>query len=183
VTFESEGAELQDWFYAPDSPPPWPTVIMAHRFSATKPMVNPWMQARGYPDAISFATGLDDVDPSRIVVWGDSRSGGVALVVAAVDDRIAALVAQAPSTGREFPAEDPGGSLCETMKETVCSGAIEPAADEIDGPMPVVSDDQRARPSALKPETAFRWFNGYGTRDGNGWKKEITRARPTTPVE
>ena len=33
---------------------------------------DPWMQARGYRDAISFATTLDDIDPSRVAAWGDS---------------------------------------------------------------------------------------------------------------
>lgn len=217
VTFESEGAELSGWFYSPDSPTPWPIVVMAHGFSATKGMVadryaevfesagfavllydhrgfgasggeprqqiNPWIQVRGYLDAISFATTLEGVDPSRIAVWGDSLSGGVALVVAAIDDRVAALVVQVPSFGRDFPSEDPDGTLCDAIEETVRTGSVEPTADEIVGPMPVVSDDQQARPSALKPDTAFRWFTGYGTRAEGGWENEITRARPTTPVE
>lgn len=217
VTFESEEVELSGWYYVPDSQPPWPIVVMAHGFSATKQMVadkyaevfqaagftvllydhrgfgasggvprqqiNPWVQARGYLDAISFGTTFEGVDPNRIAVWGDSLSGGVGLVVAAIDDRVAALVVQVPSIGQEFPSEDPEGGLSDAIQETVRSGSVEPTADEILGPMPVVSDDQETRPSALKPETAFRWFNGYGTREGSDWMNEITRARPTTPVE
>lgn len=102
VTFESEAADLSGWFYSPDSSPPWPLVVMAHGFSATKEMVtdryaetfcetgvavllydhrgfgesggeprqqiNPSVQARGYRDAVSFATTLDDVDSTRIAV-------------------------------------------------------------------------------------------------------------------
>ncbi|WP_436933546.1 alpha/beta hydrolase [Halovenus marina] len=217
VRFDSEGAELSGWYYTPDSPPPWPLVVMAHGFSATKQMVadryaeafqsagfavllydhrgfgasggeprqqiNPWMQARGYLDAISFATTIEDVDPGRIALWGDSLSGGVGLVVTAADDRVAALVVQVPSIGTAFPPDDPNGEIAEGMAETIRTGSIEPSADEIRGPMPVVSDDQQTHPSALKPVTAFRWFTGYGTRNESGWKNEITRARPTTPVE
>src|SRR5688572_12267028 len=59
--------------------------------------INPWIQARGYLDALAFARTLPDMDPVRIAVWGDSLSAGVALVVAAIDPRIAALVVQVPA--------------------------------------------------------------------------------------
>ncbi len=39
VTFRSEGADMSGWFYSPDSSPPWPLIVMAHGFSATKEMV------------------------------------------------------------------------------------------------------------------------------------------------
>jgi len=215
VTFESEGAEMSGWFYSPEAPPPWPLVVMAHGFSATKQMVanryaevfteaglavllydhrgfgasggeprqqiNPWVQARGYRDAITFATTLESVDPARVAVWGDSYSGGVALVVAALDTRVEALVVQVPALGGEVPPDDPDGTRRESVKEMVRTGSVEPAADEIHGPMPVVWDDQEQRPSALKPETAFRWFNGYGTRSETNWKNEVTIVRPENP--
>ncbi|RLM89460.1 alpha/beta hydrolase [Haloarcula sp. Atlit-7R] len=215
VTFESAGAELSGWFYSPDSSPPWPVVVMAHGFSATKQMVadryaevftetgvavllydhrgfgesggeprqqvNPWVQARGYRDAIAFATTLKNVDPARIAVWGDSYSSGAALVVAALDTRVAALVIQVPALGDEVPSDDPDGSARESMKQMVRTGSVEPVADEIRGPMPVVWDDQDRRPSALKPETAFRWFNGYGTRPDTNWTNEVTIVRPKSP--
>lgn len=73
--------------------------------------INPWVQTRGYRDAISFATTLTEVDPTRIGVWGDSFSSGAALVVAALDDRIAALVVQVPALGEELPPDGPKGSL------------------------------------------------------------------------
>lgn len=217
VTFESDGAELSGWFYSPDTPPPWPLIVMAHGFSATKQMVadkyaesfteaglavllydhrgfgasggeprqqvNPWLQARGYRDAISFAASLDDVDPSRIALWGDSISSGAVLVVAGLDDRVAALVVQVPALGEDVPPDDPDGSLCESMKQMIRSDAVEPAEDEIVGPMPVVWDDQDRRPSALKPETAFRWFTAYGNRLDTNWTNEVTLVRPKRSVQ
>lgn len=145
--------------------------------------INPWVQARGYRDAISFATTLDEVDPTRIGVWGDSFSSGAALVSAALNDRITALVVQVPALGEELPPDDPGGSHCESMKQMVQSGSVEPADDEIFGPMPVVWDDQDRRPSALKPETAFCWFIAYGNRSGTNWTNEVTLVRPKKPVQ
>lgn len=49
---------------------------------------------RDYAAAVSFARGLDGVDPDRVVLWGTSYAGGHALAVAADDPRIAAVVAQ-----------------------------------------------------------------------------------------
>lgn len=217
VTFESEGAEMSGWYYSPDTAPPWPLVVMAHGFSATKEMVadryaevfveaglavllydhrnfgasggeprlqiNPWLQVRGYRDAVQFATTLDNVDPSRIALWGDSYSGGVALVVAALDDRLTALVVQVPALGEKVPPNDSDGSLRESIEQMVRSGSVEPTADEVRGPMPVVWDDQDRRPSALEPETAFRWFTGYGTRSDTNWQNEVTVVRPSKPVQ
>ncbi|MEX1037737.1 MAG: acetylxylan esterase, partial [Acidimicrobiia bacterium] len=45
--------------------------------------INPWVQCRGYRDAITFASTIEDHDPDRIAVWGDSYSGGEVFVVAA----------------------------------------------------------------------------------------------------
>src|SRR3989304_922836 len=38
--------------------------------------INPWIQCRGYLDAVKFAETLDGVDPERIALWGDSYTGG-----------------------------------------------------------------------------------------------------------
>ena len=45
--------------------------------------INPWVQCRGYRDAIDFASMLADHDPARIGIWGDSFSGGEVFLVAA----------------------------------------------------------------------------------------------------
>lgn len=216
VTFRSEGADLSGWLYQPESGAPWPIVLMAHGYSATRHMttdryaealcaarfgvllydhhgfghsggeprqqINPWLQARGYRDAISYAITVQGADPGRVVVWGDSLSGGVALAIAAIDKRIAALVVQVPAIGAEPPPADPDGSLYRAFRETVLAGNIEPVDGEVSAPMPVVSDDQVRRPSALRPLTAYRWFIEYGGRLGSGWVNDVTRAQPTTPV-
>jgi uncharacterized protein len=216
VEFGSEGADLNGWIYKPDSRPPWPLVVMAHGFSATRHMtadkyaevlresglavllydhrgfgdsggeprlqINPWIQAREYRDAVSYGRNLEGVDASRVAIWGDSLSGGVALAVAAIDGRIAALVVQVPAIGREPPPADPDGSLYRALEETILSGIVEPSEEEVQGPLPVVSDDQVRRPSALQPLTAYRWFIEYGGRLGSGWVNDVTRAQPNTPV-
>lgn len=217
VSFPSTGVELHGWLYEPQLSAPWPLVVMAHGYSATRRMtadkyaevfceagfavllfdhrgfgdsggeprrqINTWMQARGYLDAITFARRNANVDAARIAVWGDSLSGGVALVVAAIDEGVAALLVQVPALGAALPPSDPDGALFRSLRDTVLSGAIDPTSqDEIDGPMPVVSDDPIRRASALQPLTAYRWFIEYGGRFGTGWVNDVTRARPKTPV-
>ena len=48
--------------------------------------------------AVAHARSLDGVDPKRVALWGTSFSGGHVVQVAAGDDRIAAVVSQAPFT-------------------------------------------------------------------------------------
>lgn len=46
--------------------------------------------------AIDFATSRPDLDPSRIALVGTSQGGGISLAVAALDDRVRAVVAHVP---------------------------------------------------------------------------------------
>jgi hypothetical protein len=47
--------------------------------------VNPWVQARGYRDAVRFArTSLAEADPERVALWGLSNSGMHVLVLGAL---------------------------------------------------------------------------------------------------
>ncbi len=57
--------------------------------------LDPVLQQRGYKDAITFLASLDEVDETRIGIWGTSYSGGHVLAVAAHDRRVRAVVSQA----------------------------------------------------------------------------------------
>ena len=142
--------------------------------------INPWLQARGYRDAVTFVASLPGVDRNRIALWGDSFSGAVALVAAGVDQRVAAVVAQVPATGREQAPPDPDGSLYEALRDTLADGDIRGGPDETVGPLPVVSADHIHAPSLLEPIQAFRWFIEYGGRFGTGWENRATRVTPKT---
>lgn len=144
--------------------------------------VNPWVQARGYIDAIAFLSGVDGTDPGRIAVWGDSNSAGVASVVAAVDKRVRAVILQVPSFGERAPPDDPDGRLFAALREAVLSGDVLRFGRPVQGPVPVVSSDQVRSPSALKPLTAFRWFIEYGGRLGSEWVNDVTVALGEHPL-
>lgn len=54
----------------------------------------PALQQSDYSDAITYAQSRDDVDPSKIGIWGSSYSGGHVLFVGAVDRRVKAVLSQ-----------------------------------------------------------------------------------------
>ncbi len=141
--------------------------------------INPWVQCRGYGDAITFASRLDNHDPNRIGVWGDSYSGGEVFLVAACDSRVKAVVAQCPVFGAETPSSTPSVKLLEAIRTTVSSGDVSGLRHDVTGPIPVVSPDQLGSPSLLHPIQAFRWFTDYGGRHGSGWLNHATRVIPS----
>ena len=143
--------------------------------------INPWVQCRGYRDAITFAATLKDHDPARIGLWGDSYSAGAVYLVAAADARVSAVVAQCPVFGAQRPAVEPSSEVFEQIRATFQSGDVSSDPDTT-GPIPVVSPDQLGTPSLLQPIQAFRWFIDYGGRHGTGWLNQATRVLPSTPV-
>jgi pimeloyl-ACP methyl ester carboxylesterase len=142
--------------------------------------VNPWLQARGYRDALSYLEGLDEIDADRLALWGDSASSALALVIASIDDRVKAVSLQTPALGRTAPPEDPDGARFQRIKETLLRGNIN-STGKTEGPMPVVSFDPLRHPSAFEPLTAYRWFMEYGARLGTNWVNDVTRGMPNTP--
>jgi pimeloyl-ACP methyl ester carboxylesterase len=145
-------------------------------------VLNRWIQARGYRDALDFVTTLPVVDASRLAIWGDSMSASVALGVASFDERVRAVVVQVPGCGSEPPPPDPDGSGFRALRDTFLLADVESHPKETIGPMAVVSPDQIGSPSLLEPITAFRWFIDYGARPGTGWQNWATLVVADTPV-
>jgi uncharacterized protein len=65
-------------------------------------------QLEDFAAAIAFARAHPRIDPDRVAAWGNSLGGGHAVVLAARDPRIAAVIAQIPFNG--FPKEVEGRS-------------------------------------------------------------------------
>lgn len=141
--------------------------------------INPWVQSRGYRDAITFASTIEDHDPTRIGVWGDSYSAGQVFLVAACDSRVKVVVAQCPVFGADLPGVDPTREVFEAIREIFESGDVSGGPGDKTGPMPVVSSDQLGTPSLLQPIQAYRWFIDYGGRHGSGWQNQATRINPS----
>lgn len=67
--------------------------------------IDPFKQVEDYSDAFIYLTTLPLVNPEAIVFWGISLSAGIALCDAAVDRRVAAVIAIAPIF-KFFPATE-----------------------------------------------------------------------------
>ena len=85
--------------------------------------INPWIQFRGYRDAVKFAERMDRVDPERIALWGDSYTGGQVIVVGAIEQRVKVIVAQVPVFGAEPPKVDPKRQIS-TSSKRYCRGVM-----------------------------------------------------------
>ncbi len=144
--------------------------------------INPWVQCRGYRDALDFAVGLPQVDPDRLALWGDSYTGGQVVVVSACDARPKVIIAQCPVFGHAVPATPPNCQTMDQTRLTLQSGCVSGTPETTTGPIPVVSPSQLAYRSLLAPVQAFRWFIEYGGRPGSGWANETTRVVPPTPA-
>jgi pimeloyl-ACP methyl ester carboxylesterase len=144
--------------------------------------INPWIQCRGYLDALTFACAHDAVDPERMALWGDSYSGSEVVVVSACDNRPKVIVAQCPVFGSALPPVVPSDKALAAIKATLLTGDVTGSAEATTGPLPVVSHDQAGTPSLLAPIQAFRWFIDYGGRPDSGWINRVSRVVPKTPV-
>ena len=142
--------------------------------------MNPWVQARGYRDALSYLESLNEIDSTRLAIWGDSGSAAQAIVVSSIDERVNCVVTQVPAMGRTAPPSDSDGARFNRIKETLLHGDISSSV-RTEGPMPVVSFDPKRHPSAFALLTAYRWFIEYGGRLGTNWANDVTRATPNTP--
>ena len=144
--------------------------------------INPWIQARGYRDAVAYVRSRWDVDGRKIALWGDSYTAMQVLIVGAFIEGLAAIVAQIPTCGIELPPIRPGESVLETLRSIIATGDVCGTPETTTGPIPVVSSDQINAPSLLKPMQAFRWFMEYGGRHGSGWENRATRVIPPTAI-
>lgn len=154
-------------------------INFGHSGGEQRQLINPWLQGRGYRDAVQYLHTQPSVDPQRIALWGDSYSAMEVLVVGALIPGISAVVAQIPACGIEVPEsmtvnEGAFKALQQAFEHADVTGF---EADAV-GPMPVVSFDQQGSPSLLKPIQAFRWFIEFGGRFDSAWENRATRVIP-----
>lgn len=146
-----------------------------------------WRQADGYRDAISFLQSQPSVDPSKIALWGVSFSGSVALSVAAVDERVSAVLAVTP--GLEVTTAPDEEAFAKFRRDMLDRAYMSAAVKRRIGPHPVIprslqsADDSDAWFGNGLPflgghersgrEAAHGFYSRQGARD-RSWVNEAT---------
>lgn len=139
--------------------------------------INPWAQIRDYRYALSWMGERPEVNADRLGVWGSSFSGGAVLILAAVDRRVKAVVANVPLSG--FPGVDYSDPLStfESIREVVLDEGDQGLASRAVAeprPLRVVDDGGEGPPAFLGQEESKRWFLRVGERPGSTWRNEVT---------
>lgn len=146
-------------------------------------IINPWVQAKGIADAVSFIKTTAEHNNGKIVLWGDSFAGMLVLVVGALVDGIAGIVSFTASCGVQILDFENPQSDFQIMREIFDAGKFNELEDlSREGPMAVVSSDQHSNPSLLTPIQAFKWFIDQGGKFNSGWENQVTRVIPRTAV-
>lgn len=137
--------------------------------------VDPWMQIRGYRDAISYACTRSETDPERIGVWGSSFSGGHALVLGAIDSRVKAVVSQVPIiNGYENLRVLVRPDFIDGLRAGFDEDRMARFQGEEPAMIPVVDEDPMA-PSALPTPDSYQWFTETGKTRAPNWRNEVTQ--------
>ncbi|MDV6378718.1 alpha/beta hydrolase [Sporosarcina sp. GW1-11] len=135
--------------------------------------INPYEQVLDYQHAITFMSTLEEVDSSRIGVWGSSYSGGHVLMVGAMDKRVRCVVSQVPtisgseSSARRVSSNDVPAllnSFYEDRKTRMQGG--EPIRCKI---VPEFEGDE----GIYSDKDAVDWYLSGGALSPN-WKNEVT---------
>ncbi|KAK4507182.1 hypothetical protein PRZ48_000916 [Zasmidium cellare] len=132
----------------------------------------PSLQMSDYSDAITYAQSLDEVDGTKIGIWGSSYSGGHVLYVGAADKRVKTVLSQMPLiNGFE--------NFVRLVRSDFVPGMIQMWEDDRKGRaagkdpvvIPVVSNDP-AGPSALPTPDSYEFFTAWEKK--SSWKNEVT---------
>ena len=117
----------------------------------------PHLQQEDIRAALTYVSSREDVDPSRIALWGTSFSGGHAIYVGALDPRVKTILVQVPALNIPH-------SLIALITRPVFDGLCKMLADDqaarnagADGGwLPVVNEP--GQPAFLAASDAYDWF-------------------------
>ena len=146
-------------------------------------IINPWVQAKGIADAVSFMKTRDGDHNGKIILWGDSFAGMLVLTVGALVEGLTGIVSFTASCGLQILNFENLEQDFQNFKAIFDKGNFDQLEDfSREGPMAVVSADQDSNPSLLTPIQAFKWFIDQGGQFKSGWENQVTRVIPRTEV-
>lgn len=136
--------------------------------------IDPWQQIRFLQHAITYAQSRDEVDADRIGVWGSSYGGGNALVAAAIDRRVKAVVSQVPAVS----GSESFKHLVRIDNWAVLDAAFSDerrsrAAGNQPTMIPIVDADPAAM-SALPTPDSYTWFTQTADERAPSWRNEVS---------
>lgn len=136
--------------------------------------IDPWQQVRDYRHAITYAITREEVDSDRIGIWGSSYSGGHVLTVGALENRVSAVVSQAPLTDgyhnvRRLVRSDIMGQFEEQFDQD----RFARFQGEDPAMVPVVSEELLGD-AALPTQDSYEWFTETKEKRAPNWENEVT---------
>ena len=136
--------------------------------------IDPWQQVRDYRDAITYASGLSEVDEDRIGVWGSSYSGAHVLVIGAIDRRVKCVASQVPLiSGHRNARRLIRADIIAAVQDMFNADRKARFAGEPPGMIAVVSDDPNV-PCALPTPDSYEWFTQTAEERAPAWRNEVT---------
>ena len=138
--------------------------------------INPWAQMRDMQAALTWLGDRSDVDADRLGLWGSSFSGGEVLVLAAVDDRVHAVVANVPFAGLPGAVygEETAALVAEISAELAGGTLANSDGASVMGPFAVVAEAGNDLPPFLGQPESAEWFLTAGAN--TTWRNEVTMA-------
>lgn len=135
---------------------------------------NPWKLVHDLRAAVDLAHTLENIDSERIGLWGSSYGGGISMVAAAIDPRVAALFLQVPlasGTGalRSFAPPEVYASITEALhadRVGIASGTapVRLTQTTLDPEVPAIAYD----------EGTFEHMTSEAKRHTPQWRNELT---------
>ena len=143
---------------------------------APRQEVNTYLQASDMRDAITYAQMREDVDKTKLALWGFSLSSAVSLYVAAIDRRVKAVVALGPGLdGGEVVKRLSTPHAINDIQNLFEADRLARAQGRRPTKLPIVSLDPTT-PSTLPSPESFLFFSEW-EREGSSWKNEVTIRR------
>ncbi|KAK1244242.1 hypothetical protein MKX08_002380 [Trichoderma sp. CBMAI-0020] len=126
-----------------------------------------------YIEAFDYAASLPQVDAERIVFWGTSYSGGVAITAAAIDRRVKAVIVQVPFVSGELlvGTGQPFLDMVQQDRAKIRNGEEWPLTRVVASTL----DEAEAgtAPVILRDTASFRFFQDAAKQGGN-WENKLT---------
>ncbi|OAL34216.1 hypothetical protein AYO20_06471 [Fonsecaea nubica] len=132
-----------------------------------------WLQSNDMRDAITYAQTREEVDRSKIALWGYSLSAAEAVYVAATDRRIKAVVALGPGMdGTQVVRRLAPPHAILAIQGLFEMDRLARAEGKEAIKVPVVSMEPGAQ-AMLPSQESWNFFSKWET-NGSGWKNEVT---------